>query len=44
MFLTGYNIGAEAVARLAQAQDGDAARQIAELAKACNMAIAYGLP
>jgi 5-aminopentanamidase len=44
MFLTGYNIGAEAVARLAQAQDGDAARQIAELAKACNMAIAYGYP
>ena len=44
MFLTGYNIGAAAVARLAQTQDGDAARQIAELAKACNMAIAYGYP
>ena len=44
MFLTGYNIGAQAVAELAQPQDGDAAQQIAELAKACNMAIVYGYP
>ena len=44
MFLTGYNIGAKAVAELAQAQDGDAAQQIAELAKANNMAIVYGYP
>ena len=44
MFLTGYNIGAKAVAELAQTQDGDAAQQIAELAKANNMAIVYGYP
>ena len=44
MFLTGYNIGAPAVARLAQTQDGDAARQIAELAKATGTAIVYGYP
>ena len=44
MFLTGYNIGAKAVAELAQAQDGNAAQQIAELAKANNMAIVYGYP
>lgn len=44
MFLSGYNIGAQAVAERAQPQDGDAARQIAELAMACNMAIVYGYP
>lgn len=44
MFLTGYNIGAKAVAELAQAQDGVAAQQIAELAKANHMAIVYGYP
>ena len=44
MFLTGYNIGAQAVARLAQTHDGDAAQQIGELAKATDTAIAYGYP
>ena len=44
MFLTGYNIGGEAVATLAQAHDGDAARQVAELARSSRMAIAYGYP
>ena len=44
MFLTGYNIGAQAVTELAQTQDGEAAQQIAELAKTCNMAIVYGYP
>ena len=44
MFLTGYNIGARAVAELAQSHDGEAARQIAELARATGMAIAYGYP
>ena len=44
MFLTGYNIGVQAVTRLAQANDGEAARQIAELAKATGMAIVYGYP
>ena len=44
MFLTGYNIGARAVAELAQAHDGDAAQQIAKLAKATGMAIVYGYP
>ena len=33
MFLTGYNIGAKAVGALAQAQDGDSAQTIAELAQ-----------
>ncbi|KPA99072.1 carbon-nitrogen hydrolase family protein [Pseudomonas asplenii] len=44
MFLTGYNIGAEAVAALAQARDGAAAQHIAALARAANIAIAYGYP
>ena len=44
MFLTGYNIGAQAVAELAQAHDDDAAQQIAKLAKATGMAIVYGYP
>ena len=44
MFLTGYNIGARAVAELAQTHDGDAAQQIAELAKTTNKAIVYGYP
>ncbi|MEB0207781.1 carbon-nitrogen hydrolase family protein [Pseudomonas sp. CCC3.1] len=44
MFLSGYNIGAQAVAELAQAHDGEAAQQIAELAKTTSMAIAYGYP
>jgi predicted amidohydrolase len=44
MFLTGYNIGAEAVGALAEAQDGPSAQAIAALAKNCGLAIAYGYP
>ncbi|SDS58748.1 5-aminopentanamidase [Pseudomonas asplenii] len=44
MFLTGYNIGLEAVAALAQPRDGAAAQHIAALAKASNIAIVYGYP
>lgn len=44
MFLTGYNIGAEAVGALAEAQDGACAQRIAGIAKACDIAIVYGYP
>ena len=44
MFLSGYNIGHDAVHTLAQARDGSAAQHIARLARAANMAIAYGYP
>ncbi|WP_277343792.1 nitrilase-related carbon-nitrogen hydrolase, partial [Pseudomonas viridiflava] len=44
MFLTGYNIGAAAVQRLAQPADGAAARQIAGIARHTGVAIAYGYP
>lgn len=44
MFLTGYNIGAKAAASLAQSHDGEAASYVADIAKSCNIAIAYGYP
>ena len=44
MFLTGYNIGAEAVGALAEAQDGPSAQAIAELAQSAGLAILYGYP
>ena len=44
MFLTGYNIGHEAVNRLAQARDGSAAQRIATMARTAGIAIAYGYP
>lgn len=44
MFLTGYNIGAQAAARLAQARDGRAAAQVAAIAQANGIAIVYGYP
>ncbi|CRM92522.1 (R)-stereoselective amidase [Pseudomonas sp. 22 E 5] len=44
MFLTGYNIGAEAVGALAEAQDGNAAQTIAEIAQSAGLAILYGYP
>ena len=44
MFLTGYNIGAEAVGALAEAQDGQSAQTIAELARNTGLAILYGYP
>ena len=44
MFLTGYNIGAEAVSTLAEVYNGEWAQQIARIAKAAGLAIAYGYP
>ncbi|WLH68036.1 carbon-nitrogen hydrolase family protein [Pseudomonas sp. FP2309] len=44
MFLTGYNIGAEAVGALAEAQDGESAHTIAEIARTAGVAIVYGYP
>ncbi|WP_285351517.1 carbon-nitrogen hydrolase family protein [Pseudomonas sp. ME-P-057] len=44
MFLTGYNIGAQAARDLAQACDGPAAVRIAEIARAAGVAILYGYP
>lgn len=44
MFLTGYNIGAEAARALAQPNDGFAAGDIAAIAKANGIAILYGYP
>lgn len=44
MFLSGYNIGVEAVGALAEAQDGPSAQSIAALAKNSGVAILYGYP
>ncbi|CRM28876.1 carbon-nitrogen hydrolase family protein [Pseudomonas sp. 8 R 14] len=44
MFLTGYNIGAEAVGALAEAQDGESAQAVAEIAQSAGLAILYGYP
>ncbi|MBM3108236.1 carbon-nitrogen hydrolase family protein [Pseudomonas sp. P66] len=44
MFLTGYNIGSEAVARLAEADDGPSAMAVVEIAQSNRIAIAYGYP
>jgi predicted amidohydrolase len=44
MFLTGYNIGAEAARDLAQLSDGPAARHIAAMTQANGIAILYGYP
>ena len=44
MFLSGYNIGAQAARDLAQACDGPAALRIAEIAQATGIAILYGYP
>jgi predicted amidohydrolase len=44
MFLTGYNIGVEAVGALAEARDGESAQHIASIAKASGVAILYGYP
>lgn len=44
MFLSGYNIGAQAVANLAEAPDGPSAQRIAALARQHNLAILYGYP
>lgn len=44
MFLTGYNIGVEAVGALAETQNGPSAQSIAALAKNSGVAILYGYP
>lgn len=44
MFLTGYNIGAEAVSTLAEVYNGEWAQQIGRIAKGAGLAIAYGYP
>ncbi len=44
MFLSGYNIGAQAARELAQSSDGPAAQEIADIAKASGIAILYGYP
>jgi predicted amidohydrolase len=44
MFLSGYNIGADAVARLAEADDGRSAQRIAAIALEHRIAILYGYP
>ncbi|MFJ4372254.1 carbon-nitrogen hydrolase family protein [Pseudomonas japonica] len=44
MFLSGYNIGSEAVARLAEAEDGPSAMRVVEIAQANRLAIVYGYP
>lgn len=44
MFMTGYNIGAEAVSTLAEVYNGEWAQQIGRIAKAAGMAIVYGYP
>lgn len=44
MFLSGYNIGAQAARELAQPCDGAAAQQIADIAQANGIAIVYGYP
>jgi 5-aminopentanamidase len=44
MFLTGYNIGGTAAARLAEPRDGASARAVAEIARGSGLAILYGYP
>lgn len=44
MFLSGYNIGVEAAGALAEAQGGDSAQAIAEIARNAGLAIVYGYP
>lgn len=44
MYLSGYNIGADAARRLAEAHDGASARRVARIARAHGLAILYGYP
>lgn len=44
MFLTGYDIGADAVRRLAEPGDGPSSRMVAEIARRHRIAIAWGHP
>ena len=44
MFLTGYNIGPDAVRQLAQGADGDYAQAVADIARRHAIALLYGYP
>ena len=44
MFMTGYNIGVDAVSVLAEVYNGESAQQVARIAKAAGIAILYGYP
>lgn len=44
MFLTGYDIGRDAVSRLAEPADGDSAQAVATIARQQGLAIVYGYP
>ena len=44
MFLSGYNIGAEATRRLAESVDGPAAQRAAAIAEETGVALLYGYP
>ena len=44
MFLTGYNIGADAARSLAEPVDGPAAAAAADIARRCGVALLYGYP
>ena len=44
MYTTGYNLGADAVAALAEPSDGPTALAVAEIAKRHRIAVAYGYP
>ncbi len=44
LFLTGYNIGADALAAQAEAVDGPSAQCAAAIARAAGMALLYGYP
>jgi predicted amidohydrolase len=44
LFLTGYNIGADALRALAEPQDGASARQAAAIARQHGIALLYGYP
>lgn len=44
MFLTGYNIGVDAVNVLAEVYNGEWAQQVGRIAKAAGLAIVYGYP
>lgn len=44
MYLTGYNIGADRVRRLAQPADGRYAERVAAIAQASGLSVLYGYP
>src|SRR6478752_2321960 len=44
MYLTRYNIGVDAVRRLAESSDGTSAHAVVEMARENNVAIVYGYP